>query len=419
MATAAWIVLVLCAGSLIILLGRGEPPRDLALADGGAWLVSTDSGTLTQVSGPSERAAAAVAIPGGARHDLTVASGPSGVLVADRTTGMVHRIAPASLTASHSTRLRPGVTVSVAGDDAYAVEADVGQVTRLNPADLSVIGAVVDLPGGLGRSVQATDGTLWVPVPHDGTVVAVHDGTPAAPVRVTEPGHAIDVTVVDEQPVILDRTAGALVEFDDGGPTTTIPLPPSPSLPSSPTVAAPGLRAPDRTSGPLLPLVDPATGRLLLVDIGRDGGHDDGHEGGNGGVRVVDLDDLDDGVNLDAPAIHAGRVYIPDSGNGTVQVVDAATGRPVDVVPVAPAESGEAAGSGASQITVLIEDDQVWINNVAGHDAVVVGERGTAWVPKRSPNLPGLPADAARPLPPAPSGRASKIGQAGKSIASR
>ena len=441
--------LLLCTGGAVIAVSRGVSPVVLDLTDGGAWLVSSQTGTVTHLSGPAGRADAAVAVPDGAGHDLAVVEAGSYLLVTDRDAGRVHRVEPARLAADRSADLPPGAQVTYAAGQAYAVDAESGRVQRLDPVGLSALGRAIDLAPGLGRSAQSPDGTLWVPAPADGTVTAVRAGDAGPPIPVAPAGNRIDALVMDDRPVVVDSTAGTVILLGREGPERTIPLPGEPGN---------GFRSSARIGGKLLPLVAPETRQLLLADVetgqvsvvelprsgdgaasdgtpaapagpaggpnGPAGGPNGPSDGPNGpsdgpdgrGDEPGGPADRADGQEdpaaagpdgqggaagaagrggLGEPVPHAGHVYIPDSPAGRVLDLDLGTGQFAAPIPVAPAGS-------QARITVTVKDDQVWINDEAGVNAVVIGDRGQVAIPKQAVGLPGLPGQSARPLPPPP-----------------
>jgi hypothetical protein len=384
----------MCFGVAVSVFGHGANPVALDLSDGGAWLVSDPTGTLVHVNGPSGRADAAVAVPGAAGHDLAVAAAGEEVLVTDRDAGTVHRVEPARLAVVRSAAFDREVTIVAGGDDVYAVEPRAGRIRRLDPLQLSTVGTMITLPAGLGAAGQTRDGTLWVPVPAEGTVVPVRAGVPGAPVPVTPPGHRTAVTVVDDRPVVVDRTGRTVTPLTAGAAGRPVALPTPIAVRGDPRLLVPA-----RADGELLPLVEPA-GRLVLVDLRAGAAREigvptaGGGTGGNG-ARGGNGDGGAASRRLGAPASHAGHVYVPDSDAGMVWDFDPAGRRFAAPVPVGPA-------GGPARITVTIQDGQLWINDATGANAVLIMDRTRRTIVKRAANLPGASDGTPRPLPPAP-----------------
>ncbi|TCJ32534.1 hypothetical protein E0504_42370 [Parafrankia sp. BMG5.11] len=369
-------VLFLCAAAALVATGRGAAPTELELTDGGVWLATTSTGTLTHLSGPAGRADAAVTVPGAVGRDLTVARTGAAVLVADPGSGQVHLVDPARLASVRSADLGPGVTIVTSATAAYAVDPASGRVRRLTRDDLAGAGPVLELPPPLGRAALTDDGTLWVPVRSAGTVVALRDGAAEPPHPVAPPGNAVDVVLAGGHPLAVDTTAATVTAPDTG---RVIALPPA-----GPTSGPlPGLLAPPRTDGGPVPLLDPATRRLFLVDVDQ------------GLVTTVAIPDIPGSGQLGTPVVHAGHGYVPDSALGVVLDYDIARGGFGDPVPVA-------APADQPRLTVAVDGDLVWINDLAGPNAVLIDGRGRTAIAKQPPDLAGLATEAARPLPPAP-----------------
>ncbi|WP_020572359.1 hypothetical protein [Parafrankia discariae] len=396
--------LLLCAAAALVATGRGAAPTELELTDGGVWLATASTGTLTHLSGPAGLADAAVTVPGAVGRDLTVARAGSAVLVADPGSGQVHLVDPARLAAVRSADLGPGVTIVSSPAAAYAVDPRSGQVRRLARDDLAGAGSVLELPPPLGRAALTDDGTLWVPVRSAGTVVALRGGAAAPPRPVAPPGNAVDVVLAGGRPLAVDSTAATVTILGTG---RVIALPPA-GPPTGPAGGPrPDLLAPPRTDGGPVPLLDPATRRLFLVDVDHDAdpgpgqradqgtGAGTGPGTGQGSVTTVTIPTIPGSGQLGAPVVHSGHGYVPDSALGVVLDYDIARGGFADPVPVA-------VPAGHPRLTVTVDGDQVWINDLAGPDAVLIDARGRTAIAKQPPDLAGLATEAARPLPPAP-----------------
>ncbi|MBX6388022.1 MAG: hypothetical protein IRZ08_03290, partial [Frankia sp.] len=472
-----------------VVLGRGASPVTLALDEGGGWLANERLGVLFHVNGAAARADATIALPDAAGHELTVlttvvptapaggarpagqepAAGPGGwaglaalaagvgpvgparpastsptpgeetVIVLDETSGTVTRVSPALLAITGSVRYPPGTVVTAVGGDAYAVDTAGGRVSRIDPRTLAELGSPVILPAGLGRPAQTPDGTLWVPVPSTGAVVPVRASAAGAPVEAAPPGHTISMTVVADEPVVVDHTAATVARVLPDRVTTPVRLPlaaePAPSSaspaadaqqttdagptgpgPGGPGAGGPGgmeLLVPTRTDGHVLAIVDATAGRLLLVHLatGRvvatalpaidgagldvrplappgDGG--DGAPAGPGDAAGEPARTR----RLAPPVWHLGRVYVPDSDAGVVWEFDPGSGRFAPPVPVAPAGTG-------TRIGVTVQGDDLWINDQAGANVVRVAAHGRQPIAVVTQALPGGPRSATpRPLPP-------------------
>ncbi|OHV42917.1 hypothetical protein [Pseudofrankia sp. BMG5.36] len=462
--TSVAAALALVGVAATTMLGRGSHPVTLDLSDGGGWLVSEQFGLLFHVNGPSGVADAAVALPGAAGHQLAVltdfatpaptrparasraaatapAPGPEGaaspaapgaagpgltgpagafggsagsdgaagsddaagglatapsdeaVIVVDAVAGTVLRIDPALLEIVATVAYPQGTVVSAAGGDAYAVDAAGGLVTRLDSRTLAELGSPITFPPGLGTVAQTVDGTLWVPVPSTGTVVPVRSGTPGTPVPVAAVGDRVDAAVVGGSPVIVDRTAGTVSRLTADGAEAALRLPAGvDAAGETGTDGGRQMLIPARTEGHVLALAEPSTGRLLLADLD------------SGRVSATNLPTIGFGGaasgtaggprRLGPPVWYDGHVYVPDSDAGVVWAYDPATGRFATPVQVAPA-------GGQARITADVQNGQLWINDEAGPNVVLVDGATPRTILKFGAALPGGGhTSTPKPLPP-------------------
>jgi len=347
------------------------------------------------------------------------------VIVVDAVTGTVRRVDPALLEIVATVTYPQGTVVSAVGGDAYAVDAAGGLVTRIDPRTLGELGSPLTFPRGLGTVAQTADGTLWVPVPSTGTVVPVRSGTPGTPVAVAPAGNRIDTVVIAGSPVVVDRTAGTVTRVAAAGAEATIRLPAA----AAGADGARELLMPARTGGQetssqetegqasggqVVALVEPSTGRLLLADLASgqvtstalpaigDAGVDlaalagangarTGSSSGSGGSGAAAAAG---GRRLGEPVWHDGHVYVPDSDAGVVWAYDPVSGRFAAPVSVAPA-------GGAARITATVQDGQLWINDEAGPNVVLVDGTIPRTIVKFGASLPGGERTGTpRPLPP-------------------
>ncbi len=503
----------LCVGAGLAAAAPGTPPFALDLTTGGSWLASESTGTVTHLQSTTERADAAVTVPGAVGHRLSVLRNGPDLLVCDEDAGLLHLIEPQRLAPARTASLRPGTTVITGSKVIYAVDGASGRVRRLDGRLLTDVGPVIDLGGALGAVVRTRDGTLWVPVRTSGSVVPIRDGVASAPIPVARPDHQIDIVLAQDRPVVVDGTAGTAIPLTGARPGRAIALPvtlTTASAPSDPVVVAA-----DATEQGTVPVLDTVAGRLLLADV-RDGtvtvhdlptvpgdgraraGGDTAQSGGStaraegspsppgdGTVRAggggdaasagpaapTGLPDIDrpagssegsatppgdahtggdlarpdgqasgpdvtggdpirggDAAKGDAaagggeagrggegdegpvaprrlgpPVGHGGMIYIPDQDGRMVWVFDTRTRGfiPPIVVPGSAPEPATAADT--ARITVTAEGDQVWVNDPAGPDAVLIDGTRRATVAKQPSGLPGQTGTApARPLPAPP-----------------
>ncbi|MCL9794520.1 YncE family protein [Frankia sp. AgKG'84/4] len=460
---------VLCVSIGMAVSAPGGHPITLRPTDGGVWLPWETAGVVTHLQSTTGRADAAITIPGGAGHRLSVVADGPDLLVADEDAGLLHLIEPQRLTPARTVRLPAGATLTAARGTVYVIDGPTGRIRRLDGRRLGVLGPVLDLDGALGSVAQTDDGTLWVPVRSRGTVVAVRGGVPAAPVAVAPPAHAIDVVLADGRPVVVDGTAATVTPLVGGraGQTTALPT----ATAASPSSAAAVVAAPV-TAASTVPVLDAVTGHLLFADVstrtarsvslpesGTAVGSTPSRPGGQqarSGVNtsptglpdiarpagpgdVIPRDDGDGARSGDLthgqfgpPLWHDGRVYVPDGLAEVVWVFDTRTQRFADPIRIAgPQPPGSALtaptapGSASTppttkeRLTVTAGGDQVWVNDPDSPALMLIdGDRrmtlskqpaGLAGQTGSAPPLP-LPAPPPRPrsVPTAPTPAASE-----------
>ncbi|MCM3921358.1 hypothetical protein ND748_06690 [Frankia sp. AiPs1] len=336
---------------------------------------------------------------------------------------------------------------------------DVGPVIDLGGA----LGAVARTRDGTlwapvrtrGSVVPIRDGVASTPIPvarpdHQIDVVlaqdrpVVVDGTTgtAVPVTGARPGPAIALPVTlttasaPSDPVvvaadatewstvpILDTVAGRLLLADvDTSAVAVHDLPAVPgegraraggdtAQPEGGTARTGGNTSPSgggtvRTGGVGDAASADTTAPTRLPDIDRPAGSPAaspaGSAGSPAGSAVIPGDEAAP-RRLGPPIGHDGMIYIPDQDARMVWVFDTRTGgfTPPIVVPGSPGEPATAADT--ARITVTVEGDQVWVNDPAGPDAVLIDGTRRATVAKQPAGLPGQADTApARPLPAPP-----------------
>ncbi len=425
----------------------GTPPLAFDLTSGGIWLTSESTGTVTHLQSTTGRADTAVTVPGAVGHRLSVLRNGPDLLVCDVDAGLLHLIEPQRLAPARAATLRPGTTVTAANGVVYAVDGASGRVQRLDGRLLTGLGPVVDLGGALGAVAQSVDGTLWVPVRTSGSVVMIRDGVASPPIPVARPDHQIDVVLAHDRPVLVDGTAGTAIPITGERPGRKIALPVAlTTAAAGPPSAVIAAAAVERST---VPILDTVAGRLLLADV-HDGevtmhdlptqtgggraqpgastaqpgggpaqpGGGPARTGGGGDSASTDpataagLPDIERPAGgdeddrpvaprrLGPPTWHDGAIYIPDQDARMVWVFDTRTGGFTEPIVVPGTPPGPGTETGAAQITVTAEGDQVWVNDPAGPDAVIIDGTRRATVAKRPSGLPGQTGTTpARPLP--------------------
>ncbi|MGW0432179.1 fibronectin type III domain-containing protein [Micromonospora sp. NPDC003197] len=232
----------------------GENPAalDLQFIQVGHWVYNGEFQSAFHVDGSTGRIDARAMVPG-AEPGSQVAQGERSGYVIERS--RVTAFSKSTLSVE-DTRTPPAteqpVVLEVAGGP-YLVYRNAGQVVRLgDPA------ATVPAGGPLSRPTATGNGTVWLHRTDTGSLCEL---TRAATRLVCHarlaPGHSGSLTVVDDQPVLVDTTSDTLRTVGEKGfgEPAAIGI----DLPASAQVA-------NRTVAGRLAVVDPERNRLLLVD---------------------------------------------------------------------------------------------------------------------------------------------------------
>jgi hypothetical protein len=360
------LVLLLVLATVVVVItraGHGILPR---ISDIGAWLSNDSNGSVTHANGLSGEADSRVTVANAAGHPLSVVQDGNTVIVVDTVTGAVTRIDPAQLTVTQSVSYgSPHVQVVAGGGHAYAVDPARGLVQPIDLGTLSALGSPVSLRAPLGTAAVDQHGTVWVPELATGNVVPVTGSAPGVPVPVGAPGDALALTVARGAPVVTDATNATMTVLLAGGRQAV-------NLPAG----SADLVAPAATDGVLVPVLSPATHRLVIVDTS------------TAQTTAVALTGFTDD-RLGPPQVLGGRVYLPDNSTGRLIVYDASTGALLNQITV----SGK-----PGRLELFLHDGLLWANDASGTAAVSIDSTGTArQISKYSPDLPGgpLPSSAA------------------------
>ncbi|WP_239373573.1 PKD domain-containing protein [Frankia sp. Cj5] len=297
---------VVILGALVAAGWSGNAPaRSVALADGSAWLVSSN-GQAALVDGSSAQVVAQVKVGAGG-VDLAAAQSGADAYVSNASDGSVRRVDGATFAVSTAVRFAnagQAVAVYPGRQAVYAVTEQSGLVTTADPVTLAVRGqqslAARVLPGA--AQVDAA-GRLWLVDGNTGDLIWLDGGgrhtrrgavDPARTMLVRSGDQVVLVDVVGRtaRPLRGDggTDAGACVDTQAGDSTVTVA---------------------GSTSGGRVYAASGRRGVLLVSDLSH-GSCD----------TAVDLRAA--GHELGAPREAAGRVFIPDFTAGQVIVVDVA-----------------------------------------------------------------------------------------------
>lgn len=339
----------LVATSLAV--GAGTADTRPGLADIGAWLASSGKGEVAHAHGLTGAVDGKAVLPAGmAGHPLSIAQNGDTTLVLDERTGRVVRIDSAQLTAEQSADYgTAGLQLVAGGAYAYVLDPAKGTVQRIDPALTTPESPPVELGGKPGAAVVDGQGTLWVPLPDQGTVVPFVKGRKGTAVEVADAGHDLALTVADGRPVVTDKTAAAMKVLTVRGVQGTF------ELGGAPAEADPaaGLQVPTGTDGSVVPVLDTDSGDLVVVDV---------RSRHTLRARVPVQ-----GQELGAPQLLGKRVYLPDESTGRLLVYDtslSALGEPVPIT------------DGPGELELFVRDGLLWVNDQDGAAAAVIDADG-------------------------------------------
>jgi hypothetical protein len=216
----SWALVFLFTGALVAfaVLQDGEATAELELNDSGVWVTQTASGKLGRFNDEAG-ALDSTLLAGSSTFD--VQQDEYRVLLTDEGASSASPVDPAQLVLAGTVQAPRGALVASGGPATAILDPDDGRlwvlpfdgVTAFDEEELEPTAEV----GKGGRLTVATDGTVFVAVPSDQKLYRVDTGTQGAPGEVTESDLPVaqdaelELTAVGDDPVVLDRTASALV----------------------------------------------------------------------------------------------------------------------------------------------------------------------------------------------------------------
>ncbi|WP_067018691.1 hypothetical protein [Streptomyces dysideae] len=340
-------------GALIgtsLAVGAGASGTRPRLADVAAWLASSEKGEVAHANGLTGDVDGKAVLPAGmAGHPVSVAQDGRTTLVLDEQTGQVVRIDASQLTAEQSADYgAAGLQLLSGGAYAYVLDPAKGTVQRIDPAMTTAESPPVQLGGKPGAAVVDGDGTLWVPLPDQGTVVPFVKGLKSTAVKVAEAGHDLALTLAGGRPVVTDRTAAEMKVLTVTGTQGTF------ALDGATAGSAPaGLLVPASTDGSVVPVLATGSGELMMTDV---------RSRHTLRARVPA-----EGHDLGAPQLLGKRVYIPDESTGRLLVYDTSLSALAEPVRIT---------DGAGELELFVRDGLLWVNDQDGATAAVIDADG-------------------------------------------
>ena len=197
---------------------EGLPTTEVDLHDGGVWVTKQSSLLVGHFNNESQ------VLDGGLRtpsQDFDILQSGSTVLMADAENSTLSTIDPATVTLADPVSLPASAVVALGGPTVAVLDPSKGHlwvVPAAGAGSLNVKGTDPLVELGKGAAVAVgLDGTVYAVAPASGEIVVVPtdaEGAPGDPERRALAGLAKDaaasITVVGDQPVVLDSDAGTL-----------------------------------------------------------------------------------------------------------------------------------------------------------------------------------------------------------------
>ncbi|AQZ65396.1 unnamed protein product [[Actinomadura] parvosata subsp. kistnae] len=330
-----------------LFLGTGVSSARPKLSDVGAWLASALNGEVVHANGLSGQVDARVDLASAGGQELKVVQDGDTVLVMDESTGKVSRIDPTQLEVAQTGSLGAGgMQIVMGAGKAYGIDPRAGTVQQLDPLTVDTIGAPIALKPPLGAAGIDKNGTLWVPVPEEGTLVQVNGAQQGKAVTVGEPGDPLTLTMASGVPLVTNSAAASALVIGATGTRLQV------SLPSTVTDAGrAGLLVPAVAESQVVPMLAPKQHALVLVDTG------------TGALTTVSVK----GGKLGAPQALGRRVYIADESTGKLIVYDTVAKQ---------FEADKVVTGKAGPLEVFVKDGLLWVNDQFSETALVIEQDG-------------------------------------------
>ena len=351
------------AATSALTTGRTDSPIRADFVSGTAWVASFGPGEVTLVDGST--GAVVDELSGGRLAGvgpgdrMVVAQAGAGAFVADSRTGVLDRVDGATheVVSTRGVVAADGAAVELfaAAKRLFVVDPGVGRVTVVDPVSLRAVTASLPLRAVPSATVLDPQGHLWFVDAASGRVdEVVGDGIRETSVTV-DPSDRVGLVLVAGRPALVDFTG---TDFTGVHPVVEVIDPGSATTGRSACVAvAPGdalAVAGGSVSGRVW-VVSGAAGRLYESDVATDSCA--------GGVTVSP-----GGRRFVAPVEVGGRVFLADETTGQVEVLNAATLKPV-------APLGQVLAPG-SEFDLFAKDGIVFFDDPASQNAGVIRPDG-------------------------------------------
>lgn len=326
--------------------GQAATPERLEFVQVGHWVYNDAAQSAFHVDGSTNRVDARADVPGA--NGSQVAQGDGSGYVVER--NRITEFDKATLSVEESVPPPAPETpfvLEIAGGP-YLVYRNAGQIVRLgDPA------ATVPAGGPLSRPVATTEGTVWTHRVDNGSVCELPKGAAVmtCPAQLP-PGHGGGLTLVGDQPVVLDTTGDSLHRVGPDGLGDGLPL----GIKLSPSAQVANSAVGDR-----LAIADPERNQLHLIDIS-------GLDQDRPSAKPISVE-LSKGSRFNGPLSSSNVVAMVDETRGEVLTYDA-TGKLRSTTKVP--------GQGTAPRLAKGEDNRIYVDSSDGsHVLVVNGDDGT------------------------------------------
>jgi hypothetical protein len=339
------LALSVVAMTSLVLVGVGVSHSGFRFGSGFAWLGSNEKDQALLVNGVTGQGTNKVNLGGSGRlqvqmfgdHAYVVQTGPDGQRI-------LYRLDDANLGSGSQRGVGSGQQIARSGDSAWLVDAEKGTVEPIDAEALTSQGAPLAFRPPILTATD-DDGRLVVVELATASAYVVERSKVSDPIAVGEPGDVLQTSRVDDRPVVVNATRHHLDLFEHGE-ASRIDLPGGPG-----TLAI----APTGEGDVTLLRRDGNRAELITVNL------DD---------RSVHTYPIDGGVGsgVTAPLSAPDAVFLVDSTAGTVTILDPASGRVRQRVPMNVGKGGKP--------DAFVKDGRLWVNDPDGERAVIIEGNG-------------------------------------------
>lgn len=335
---------------LATLLGAGAFVDAFRVSDGNTWLWSSKPGSASRVNANSGRVDMRQPLVDARGHRVRISQNDKHLILHDLDTGRVTSVdlVRMGFTGTLNVGVESDISVLLHDDTVVVVDRAKGLVRVLDPVTLRASKHVLRLPPPIVGGAFDKDGTLWLAVPSQGTVVAAEVSEKSARAArteaVTEPDADLAMTTLDDGALAIDRRLGTLtVVGGDGVRSTRV------------RASLDDAEAPPRTVGGVAAVTLPKERAVVVLKVGKE-------------KLSTSRFEVPDGVEPGTAVAYAGRIYVPDDKKPAVHVFSA-SGKRMDTLDMNGAKG---------ELELEVREGKLFINAPDSSQARVVDEDGSS-----------------------------------------